>query len=274
MTESFLTPNTQQVPAFKKTVWAHYRAHKRDFPWRHTRDPYKILVSEIMLQQTHAPRVVPKYMSFTEKFPTTHTLAGASLLDVLREWQGLGYNRRAKYLKLCSEKIEKDFGGKFPRNFKLLQTLPGVGPATAGDICAFAWNIPVTVIETNIRSVFIHFFFTDRESVHDRDIMPLIEKTLDKKSPREWYWALFDYGAFLKETHNPNKKSKHYTKQSTFKGSNRQKRSQILKLILEKSHTKKELIKALGYDAEIISKNLAALVAEKMVQKMGQKYRV
>ncbi len=277
-----MTPATRNISRFKKIIWNFYDSNKRDFPWRHTRDPYNILVSEIMLQQTQAPRVVPKYVSFLKKFPNARALADASLSDVLREWQGLGYNRRAKYLKLCAEKIEVDFGGKFPRDFKLLQTLPGIGPATAGDICAFAWNMPVTVIETNIRSVFIHFFFADIDSVHDRDILPLIEKTLDRENPREWYSALFDYGAFLKSRkiadkktfRNPSRKSKHYTKQSRFAGSNRQKRSQILKLILEKPRTQKELVRILGYDAKIISKNLVDLVAEKMIQKKGHEFYV
>ncbi len=94
-----------QIAKFKKTIWTRYRTHKRDFPWRRTRDPYKILVSEIMLQQTQAPRVVVKYTSFLKKFPNTKILAEAKLSDVLTEWQGLGYNRRALYLKRIAETI-------------------------------------------------------------------------------------------------------------------------------------------------------------------------
>ncbi len=277
-----------QIATFKKTIWAYYRTHKRAFPWRETTDPYKVLVSEIMLQQTQAPRVVAKYTAFLKKFPDTQTLARAPLADVLWEWQGLGYNRRAKYLKMCAENVENEFAGKFPRDFKTLCSLPGIGPATAGDILAFSWNIPVTVIETNIRSVFIHFFFSDKRTgsentkVHDRDILPLIEKTLDQENPREWYWALFDYGAYLKSLqrksgrnmHNTNHRSAQYVKQSKFVGSNRQKRSQILKLILKQPLTEKELVKALGYDKDIISKNLESLVKEKMIQKKGQKFFV
>src|SRR3954468_7114236 len=132
-----------RLAQFKKTIWARYKTHKRDFPWRKTRDPYKIRVSEIMLQQTQAPRVVVKYNSFLKKFPTTRTLAEAKFSDVLSEWQGLGYNRRALYLKKCAEKIESEFACRFPKDFKLLCSLPGIGPATTGDILAFAWNIPV-----------------------------------------------------------------------------------------------------------------------------------
>lgn len=261
------------IPNFKKTIWEYYDKNKRDFPWRQTHDPYKILVSEVMLQQTQAPRVVPKYESFLKKFPNTKTLAQVSLSEVLKEWQGLGYNRRGMFLKKCAEKIESDFGGKFPKDFKQLCSLPGIGPATAGDILAFAWNIPVVVIETNIRSVFIHFFFEDKENISDKELLPLIEKTLDKENPRQWYWALFDFGSHLKETmENPGRRSKHYVKQSPFKGSNRQKRSQILKLILEKPRNEKEIQKVTEYETEIISYILSSMKKEGVIQKKGRKY--
>jgi A/G-specific adenine glycosylase len=263
-----------EIKKFKKIIWDYYKKNKRSFPWRKTKDPYKILVSEIMLQQTQAPRVVPKYLSFIKKFPTTKALAKAQLGDVLREWQGLGYNRRGMYLKRTAEKIEKDFGGKFPKDFKMLCSLPGIGPATAGDILAFSWNIPVVVIETNIRSVFIHFFFQDKEKVADKEINPLIEKTLDKKNPREWYWALFDYGAYLKATQNPSQKSSHHIKQSPFKGSHREKRSRILKLLLTKSQTEKDVMIVSGYKPEKITKILSELQKDGLIKKSGNKYFV
>ncbi len=266
--------NTQ---TFKKIIWKYYRKHRRKFPWRNTRNPYRILVSEVMLQQTQAPRVIPKYISFLKKFPTTQALARASLHSVLTEWQGLGYNRRALYLKKCAETIEKTsahggYDGVFPKDFKLLCTLPGIGPATAGDMLAFAWNIPVPVIETNIRSVFIHFFFQKKENVHDKEILPLIEKTLNRENPREWYWALFDYGAYLKETANPSTRSKHYTKQSPFKGSLREKRSHILKELLEESQTIEHLQKHTPYPEKVIIKILDDLEKEGLVEKIGKKF--
>jgi A/G-specific adenine glycosylase len=259
---------------FKKIILMHYKNHKRDFPWRKTRDPYKILVSEIMLQQTQAPRVVPKYKSFLKKFPTTKALARAKLGNVLKEWQGLGYNRRALYLKQCAVKIEKDFNGKLPKDFKTLCSLPGVGPATAGDVMVFAWNIPVVVIETNIRSVFIHFFFDRNKSkkkVNDKEIIPLIEKTLDKKNPREWYSALLDYGVYLKKTSNPSRQSIHHVMQLPFKGSYRQMRASVLKTILEKSKpsiTKKKIEKKVGYEAKLLSKILSDLQKEGFIKKI------
>ena len=256
---------------FQKIIWDYYRENKRDFLWRKTRDPYKILVSEIMLQQTQAPRVVVKYKSFLKKFPTTKVLAKAKLSDVLTEWQGLGYNRRAIYLKKCAEQIEKDFGGKFPKDFKTLCSLPGIGPATAGDIMAFAWNMPHVVIETNIRSVFIHFFFKNKEKVSDKEILPLIEKTLDAEHPREWYWALFDYGAYLKQTCNPSRKSAHHTKQTKFKGSYREKRANILRIILQKSCTENEVREISNYETEIVSSILLDLERSGFIKKTGKR---
>lgn len=256
--------------AFERIIWGYYGENKRVFPWRKTKDPYKILVSEIMLQQTQAQRVVPRYESFLKKFPTTKALDTAKLSHVLKEWQGLGYNRRALYLKQCAEKIEKDFGGKFPKDFKTLTSLPGIGPATAGDMLAFAWNIPTVLIETNIRSVFIHFFFANKEKISDKEILPLIEKTLDAKNPREWYWALFDYGAMLKETHNPSRRSAHHVKQSKFKGSNREKRSKILKLILEKPRTEKEL--AVTVEEDILARILSDFEKEGLVKKSNNRF--
>lgn len=256
------------LSAFRKTVWEYYRRHQRRFPWRETRDPYRILVSEIMLQQTQAPRVVEKYRSFLKRFPTVEKLARASVASVLKEWQGLGYNRRGLALKRSAEEIMKRFGGKLPRDYAALLTLPGVGPATAGDILAFAWNEPVTVIETNIRSVFIHAFFPDDNSVHDRDLLPLIARTVDKENPREWYYALMDYGAWLKKTlPNPSRRSRHFTTQSAFKGSNRELRSKILKYLLAYPRQSAETIcEALGSDRAAVSKNLSAMAKEGLIR--------
>ncbi len=259
---------------FKKIIWAHYKKHKRNLPWRKTRDPYKILVSEIMLQQTQSFRVEPKYKSFLEKFPTVEALAKAKLQDVLKEWQGLGYNRRALYLKKCAEKITMDFNGTFPKDLNTLVSLPGIGKATAGDILAFAWNIPTVFIETNVRSVFIHFFFNDTEQVSDKDILPLVEATLDKKNPREWYWALFDYGVLLKKTVNPNRKSVHYAKQSKFIGSFRQKRALVLRTLLEKPRTKKEIEKILDYDSITASRILSGLEKEGFIKSVKSTFQI
>ena len=186
------------VSMFREIILSRYQRSGRSFPWRETTDPYAILVSEIMLQQTQTDRVVPKYLDFLEAFPDFDHLAAASLKDVLAKWQGLGYNRRGKALRDAAQMVVERFGGKLPDFYEDLLTFPGIGPYTAGAVCAFAFDQPVVFMDTNIRRVFIHFFFPDREGVRDSEIVPLVEKTLDRKLPREWYSALMDYGALLK----------------------------------------------------------------------------
>lgn len=231
------------IRAFKKRVRGYYRVHKRDFPWRRTRNPYCIFVSEVMLQQTQTDRVAPKYRSFIKRFPGFRALADAPLRDVLQEWQGLGYNRRAKFLKRAAEIIVAEHNGKLPCDERSLVALPGIGGNTAGSIRAFAFNEPSVFVETNIRTVFIHHFFARERVVDDAEICMLVEKTLDRKNPREWYFALMDYGVMIKKTiGNQNAKSKHYTKQSRFEGSDRQIRGAILRALSRHGPlTKKQL---------------------------------
>lgn len=258
---------------FVDTVWTYYKDNGRHtLPWRATRYPYKILVSEIMLQQTQVDRVIFKYKSFLKRFPTVQKLAQADTKSLLLEWQGLGYNRRAVNLKRTAETIVNEYKGKFPTDLETLLKLPGIGKATAGDLLAFAWNKPSIVIETNIRTVFIHHFFKNQEKISDTELIPLIEKTLDKEHPREWYYALMDYGSFLKKQMNINARSAQYKKQSAFKGSNRELRSTILKLVLEKGRTEQEILDLLNSPAPAISKNLIALEKEGLIQKKGKKF--
>ncbi|MES2223686.1 MAG: A/G-specific adenine glycosylase [Patescibacteria group bacterium] len=225
----------QDIKNFQKTVWQYHKKNRRDFPWRNTHDPYHILVSEIMLQQTQTIRVVSKYKEFLTRFPTVQKLAKAELRDVLHLWQGLGYNRRAKFLYECAKEISEKYGGEFPKDLSTLKRLPGIGQSTAGAVLNFAFNIPTPFIETNIRTVFIHNFFPNHKTkVSDKEMLELINRTLDMKNPREWFYALYDYGSFLKSTldADPAKQSSIYKKQSSFKGSFREKRSAVLKLLL------------------------------------------
>lgn len=203
-------------------------------PWRDQPTPYHVVVSELMLQQTQVSRVLEKYPLFLEVFPDFNTLAHAKTVDVLAAWQGLGYNRRALYLHQIAQAVVGYCDGVLPADPGVLQKLPGIGAGTAGSIAAFAFNARVVFIETNIRRVFIHHFFADETEIPDSAILPLIEQTLDHEQPREWYYALMDYGAYLAKTvPNPNRRSKHYTKQSKFEGSDRQIRGQIVRLLLE-----------------------------------------
>ncbi len=218
---------------FKKIIWANYRVHKRDMPWRKTKDSYRILVSEIMLQQTQVSRVRKFYSIFIKQFPSFGALAHAKTSSVLRAWQGLGYNRRALALQRLSRIVLKEFNGRLPQDREALESLPGIGKGTSGAISAFAWDKPTIFIETNIRRVFIHFFFGRRKNVTDKELERYIERTLPKNNFREWYWALMDYGAMLTTAVNPNRQSAGYKKQTTFKGSERELRGKILSLILK-----------------------------------------
>jgi A/G-specific adenine glycosylase len=262
--------STGDIARFRDTVLSHYRAHGRDLPWRRTSDPYRILVSEVMLQQTQVSRVAEKFGPFVEQFEDFSALAAAPLIEVLSFWKGLGYNRRALYLKETARIVVDRFAGRLPDLPEELAKLPGIGGNTAGAIAAFAFNRPVVFIETNIRSVFIHHFFPDTADVRDSRILPLVEATLDRENPRVWYWALMDYGTMLKETTaNPGRRSAHYARQSPFSGSNREIRGAILKRLIDAGRpgvcgamTETEIIAALTMDPERIRKVLAQLISE------------
>jgi len=256
-------------------IYSYYRKHARQFPWRETTDPYRILVSEIMLQQTQTFRVMGKYEAFIKAFPDFATLAGAQLNTVLSLWQGLGYNRRALSLKKTAEIVVSNFHGTLPDSYEELISLPGIGKATAGSILAFAFNKPIPFIETNIRRVYIHFFFNDREGITDSEILPLIEQTLDRENPRQWYYALMDYGAMLKKSViNPNRKSAHYTRQSRFEGSDRQIRGMILKALIASPMDEKALIETLAMDSSRVKKILVALEKEGFIVRERNSIRI
>jgi len=254
---------------FHKIIWSYYHQYGRhDLPWRKMHDPYKILVSEIMLQQTQVDRVIPKYKKFIQTFPSFVSLAYAKKRDVLLLWQGLGYNNRAIRLQQIAEKIVNVFHGKLQNDQDFLESLPGVGPYTASAVRCFSWNESVVCIETNIRRVFLHYFFSDQKSVSDKEILPVIEKMVDTDNPREWYFALMDYGSFLKtQIENPNKKSNHYTKQTKFKDSDRQFRGKVLKLLLEKKRGIKKpyLESLLQIDSDRLEKVLQTMMKDDLI---------
>jgi A/G-specific adenine glycosylase len=264
----------QRIRLFRQRIYAHYRKNGRALPWRRTHDPYKILVSEMMLQQTQVKRVIEKYKEFLRRFPAIESLASAPLHEILEQWQGLGYNRRALALIRLAAIVVDRYGGRIPREIEVLKALPGVGAATAGAVCAFAFDKPVVFIETNIRSVFIHFFFRDRGEVKDSEILPLVEQTLDAKHPRQWYYALMDYGAMLKERQpNPGRRSAHYTRQSPFEGSLRQVRGMILTtLVKQPGISEAALVKAINRDAVMVRQALKRLRTEGFIVKKRKRF--
>jgi A/G-specific adenine glycosylase len=212
-----------------------------------------------MLQQTQVDRVIPYFNRWMQHFPNVATLASASLTDVLRCWSGLGYNRRAKFLHMAAKRIASE---GMPVEYDDLRALPGIGDYTAKAVRVFAYDEPETLIETNIRSVFIHHFFPRSRRVNDTRLMPFIAATLSPKRPRQWYSALMDYGAFLKATKsNPSRKSRHHTKQSQFIGSLRQVRGAIVKAAVEGKRL--DTVRALYPDR--FEKALEALVREGLI---------
>ncbi|HEY4487095.1 MAG TPA: A/G-specific adenine glycosylase [Candidatus Paceibacterota bacterium] len=224
-----------EIAHFRRVVRAFYLKNKRDLPWRKASDPYHVLVSEIMLQQTQVSRVCQKFPFFISTFPTIKSLAKAPLREVLSIWSGLGYNRRAKFLHELAKIVMNDYGGEIPREISALVELPGLGRATAASFLAFAFNQPTVFVETNIRSVFLFHFFKNKKNVSDKEILLLIEQTVDRKNPREWYSALMDYGTVLKERYgNPNIKSAHHVQQKRFTGSRRQLRGEIVRACLRR----------------------------------------
>ena len=259
------------VEELQEDVWQYARAHGRShLPWREDPAPYKVLVSELMLQQTQVERVAPKFNVFLETFPDVAALAEAPLSEVLIVWQGLGYNRRAKFLHQAAKEIVQL--GKFPTTKEELVRLPGVGPNTAGAILAYAFNEPVVYIETNIRTVFIHHFFADRFDVDDKELLPFIEAALEREHPREWYSALMDYGTHLKrQGFGKNSSSKHYKKQSQFKGSVREMRGRIIRALSEGTLSMVELRRVVEADGRF-ERALAEVVEEGLVVNRNSLY--
>lgn len=288
--------------SFRKTVLGHYRkSGRKHLPWRspplkfrQTKgklNPYHVLVSEIMLQQTQVDRVIPYYKNFLKRFPTVRSLAEARLGDVLRAWSGLGYNRRAKALHDAAKTIVAkpkptmiNHSG-FPSSYEDLVALPGVGEYTAKAVRVFAYNEPEILIETNIRATFIHYFFQkrgtlrtkrglDAEKITDTELVPLMEKslTLNQKNPRVWYAALMDYGAHLKKTvPNPSRKSAHHAKQKPFKGSDREIRGAILRAASNGIISRRGL-DMMPFEHGRIQKQLKNLTREGLVEKRGERY--
>ncbi len=254
----------QVISTFQRIIYDYYEDHERSFPWRESCDPYHILLSEMMLQQTQTHRVLPFYEKFLSAWPTFTDLSKASLTDILSRWKGLGYNRRALALKKISEVSVEKYGGTLPDDQRLLMELPMIGPATSAAILAFAYRKPSLYLETNIRRVLLYFFFDGVEGVKDKQLYELLERILDQKDPKNWYYAFMDYGVFLKsKVPNPNRRSAHYTKQGKFENSNRQIRGELLTIFTQQGAVTLETIEnALSFPGERIKCCIDALERE------------
>jgi A/G-specific adenine glycosylase len=180
-----------------------YRDHARDLPWRHTRDPYRILVAEVMLQQTQVDRVLPKYEQWLAAFPTLDRLAEAPTGEVIRLWAPLGYNSRAVRLQAIARQCIASFEGRMPACFDELLQLTGVGRYTAGAVACFAYEQQVTFWDTNVRRVLTRIFRGPSEVLSERDMEDLAAEVLPPNDSYDWHQALMDLGATICVSRGP-----------------------------------------------------------------------
>lgn len=250
----------RRIQSFQNLVFSWWEDNKRDLPWRRTHDPYKILVSEVMLQQTQVDRVLPKYDEFLYFFPDVYTLSQATPAKVLRVWRGMGYNRRALYLQKAAKAIVELHHGYFPEDEAHLTKLPGVGTYTARALLVFAFNHPIAVVDTNIRKIITHFFFDDKPQ-KEMVIEDVARQLLPKKQAWKWNQALMDYGALAL---NVSRITYHVSpKAKPFKDSNRFYRGRIVDRLRESDMKETELLKELIVKHKK-SKNLLKKIIESL----------
>ena len=250
--------------AFQDRVLSWFQEHGRDLPWRRTVDPYAILVSEVMLQQTQVPRVVPRYQAFLERFPAARAVAAAPVADVLALWSGLGYNNRAVRLReACGLMVERH-GGSLPVDEPDLLALPGVGRYTARAVQAFAWNRDVAAVDTNVRRVLVHELGLD-PALPQTDLEEVALAALPRGRSREWHHALMDYGSAVVTSRGSGIGPRH--RQSPFAGSRRQVRGAVLRALLAEPQgvTSTALAGALQVDASLLEEALEGLERDGLV---------
>lgn len=263
-----------ETQEFQELVWQRGRELYRDMPWRSDPSPCRVLVSELMLQQTQVSRVMPKFEAFIARFPTVDALSESSLVDVLTLWSGLGYNRRAKYLWQAALEVKLRFDSELPRTQKELMSLPGIGPNTAAAILNYAYEVATPFVETNIRTVYFHHYFSDRNNVDDKEILALVARTQDVEHPRQWYWALMDYGSHLKATAGARlDQSRHYKKQAPLKGSVREMRGRIIRELTTRPLMPEALKRAVLAD-DRFEPALADLESEGLVEAYRGQWRL
>lgn len=264
------------ISRFRQLVYAFAAEQGRDLPWRRASDPWQVLVSEVMLQQTQVDRVIPKFTAFLVRFPGPVALAAAPIPELLAAWQGLGYNRRALNLQRAAQQLVSQWDGRLPEDPQLLRQLPGIGPYTAGAIAAFAFNRSSVFLETNIRAVLLHLFYGDRHGVLDKELLSLVEQVLDHDRPRDWYNALMDYGSDLKRRFpNPSRRSRHHSVQSRFEGSDRQVRGALLRLLLDSDGlTVVAIRQALEIEPDRLQRIIEGMVREGFLQQRGSRYLI
>ncbi|MEA2070366.1 MAG: Fe-S cluster assembly protein HesB [Asgard group archaeon] len=258
----------EKIKQFQEKIFSWWKENKRELPWRKTKNPYHIMIAEVMLQQTQVSRVIDKYKEFLEEFPTLSELANASTAHVLKVWSGLGYNRRALWLLEAAKKIkEKE---TFPTTIKELRNLKGIGSYTSRSILIFAFNQSIVTIDTNIRRILIAEGFAD-EDMSEKELLIIAKDLLPRGRSRDWHNALMDYGSLVKTSANTGVKPS--SNQKKYQGSDREYRGKIVKYLTQKSSlTKKELLKNCKIPKNKIDVVLASLIKDGLIHKKNQKY--
>ena len=276
---------------FTDEVLAWWPSVARDLPWRRTRDPWSVLVSEIMLQQTQVDRVIPKWEAFLARFPTVEAAAHAPLGDLLDLWSGLGYNRRAKYLHDCAATVCAEFDGVFPESLAALQTLPGIGPYTARAVLAFAFERAVAVVDTNVGRVLAR---VEGRQLSAREVQAAADSLVPAGDAWRWNQALLDFGALICRKRGPAcaecpvRRSCGWagagadpavgsaavsTPQSRFEGSDRQGRGRLINELRSGPIGASEAPVAMGWpdDPERAAKVIEGLLSDGLVVRTGAK---
>jgi len=266
----------QNIPAekiiqFQEKVFSFYQRHKRDLPWRKTTNPYKILLSELMLQQTQVNRVVPYYEKWIERWPTIDALASASMPEVLQMWMGLGYNRRAVHLHTTARTIVAQFGSDVLQAMKQYKGLLGIGRYTSQAVQIFSTNTDLVTVDTNIRRILIREFHLPA-TVADTELWVLAEYCLPMGKSRDWHNALMDYGALYLTARKTDIKPR--TQQSRFEGSDRQVRAQILRCLLQQSMSLSEIAETLHLRRERLQLILEKMMHENIIVKRNTTYHL
>lgn len=196
----------KQVTQFQNLILDWFATNQRDLPWRHTHDPYAVMVSEVMLQQTQVDRVKNYWPAWLDRWPTFENLANAPTADIIRAWAGLGYNRRAVNLKRAAEFILKEGSFTYFDTLAKLQTIPGIGPGTAGALMNFVWNIDTPFLEVNIKRI-LQRLAIGPETINgwakDKELMEVAKAVLPANKARIWPHALMDFGALACRPNDP-----------------------------------------------------------------------
>jgi A/G-specific adenine glycosylase len=261
----------QHINQFQKRVLTFYADHKRTLPWRQTTDPYKILVSEVMLQQTQVSRVIPYYEAWIKTWPTIDSLAQADKQDVLKAWMGLGYNRRAINLHRAALVIQDRFQADVPLAMQHFDEIPGVGEYTAQAVLIFSTNADIVTVDTNIRRILIAEFKLP-ETISNHDLWDIARQCLPRGRSRDWHNALMDYGALLITARQTGIAPK--TRQSRYEGSDRQIRARLLKILLEMPATLPSLSVHLEAPEERLLPILSKMCHEGLLAVDDSKYKV